>query len=266
MGARQAMECMLENSPLRRVIIVTIHDDPRLVRELIGLGASAYLVKSATIEELLAAVHTAARRPAGNVIIPPKTLRNPAEGDDLSRRELEVLLMVARGMSNHQIAISLHLSEATIKRHLANIYPKIGVSSRREADPGRGRREGPGRRAGGRADRGPVLEPGPLGLRHGLGRRARALGFGRVLGAHGHPSPPRAGVRGGAGRPTRLERLGPRLQIRRKSNRHGPPASHRLRRSHRARLCLPRPEPDPLEPFAYRGGSRTVLKQLAKRL
>jgi DNA-binding NarL/FixJ family response regulator len=41
--------------------------------------------------------------------------------------------MVARGMSNHQIAISLHLSEATVKRHLANIYPRIGVSSRGEA-------------------------------------------------------------------------------------------------------------------------------------
>ena len=51
----------------------------------------------------------------------------------LSKRELEVLLMVARGMSNQQIAVSLHLSEATIKRHLANIYPRIRVSSRGEA-------------------------------------------------------------------------------------------------------------------------------------
>ena len=51
----------------------------------------------------------------------------------LSARDLEVLLMVARGMSNHQIAVSLHLSEATVKRHLANIYPRIGVSSRGEA-------------------------------------------------------------------------------------------------------------------------------------
>ncbi len=131
MGARQAMEQMLQNTPSPRVIIVTMYDDPGLVRDLIGLGASAYLVKSATIEELHTAVHTAASSPAGNVIVPPKTLGNPAEG--LSRRELEVLLMVARGMSNHQIAISLHLSEATIKRHLANIYPKIGVSSRGEA-------------------------------------------------------------------------------------------------------------------------------------
>jgi DNA-binding NarL/FixJ family response regulator len=133
MGARQAMERILENSPVPRVIIVTMHDDPRLVRELIGLGASAYLVKSASIEELHTAVRTAASSAAGNVIIPPKTLRDPTEAGGLSRRELEVLVMVARGMSNQQIAISLHLSEATVKRHLANIYPKIGVSSRGEA-------------------------------------------------------------------------------------------------------------------------------------
>ncbi|HET6659024.1 MAG TPA: response regulator transcription factor [Rubrobacter sp.] len=137
MGAKQAMERMLENSPPPRVVIVTMYDDPRLVRELIGLGAVAYLVKSATMEELQAAVHTAANSPTGPgdavVVVPPKAFRNPAEVDGLSGRELEVLLMVARGMSNHQIAVSLHLSEATIKRHLANIYPRIGVSSRGEA-------------------------------------------------------------------------------------------------------------------------------------
>ena len=133
MGARRAMKIMLGSSPAPRVIIVTMHDDPGLVRELIGLGASAYLVKSATIEELLTAVHIAASSPPGDAIILPKTPENPAEADGLSSRELEVLLMVARAMSNHQIATSLHLSEATVKRHLANIYPKIGVSSRGEA-------------------------------------------------------------------------------------------------------------------------------------
>jgi DNA-binding NarL/FixJ family response regulator len=133
MGAKEAMEVMLRNSPSPRIIIVTMHDDPRLVRELIGLGASAYLVKSATIEELHTAVHTAASSPASNVVVLPETLENPARADGLSGRELEVLLMVARGMSNQQIAISLYLSEATVKRHLANIYPRIGVSSRGEA-------------------------------------------------------------------------------------------------------------------------------------
>ena len=138
MGAKQAMERMLENSPPPRVVIVTMYDDPRLVRELIGLGAVAYLVKSATMKELHTAVHTAANSPLGPekdvvIVAPPKAFRNPAEADGLSERELEVLLMVARGMSNQQIAISLHLSEATVKRHLANIYPRIGVSSRGEA-------------------------------------------------------------------------------------------------------------------------------------
>lgn len=138
MGAKQAIEIMLENSPPPRVVIVTMDDDPRLVRELTGLGTVVYLVKSATMEELHAAVHTAANSPTGPdkdlvIVAPPKAFRDRAEVDSLSERELEVVLMVARGMSNYQIAISWHLSEATIKRHLANIYPKIGVSSRGEA-------------------------------------------------------------------------------------------------------------------------------------
>ncbi len=137
-GAKQAIEIMLENSPPPRVVIVTMHDNPRLVRELTGLGAVVYLAKSATMEELHATVHTAANSPTGPdkdvvIVAPPKAFRDQAEADGLSERELEVVLMVARGMSNYQIAISLHLSEATIKRHLANIYPKIGVSSRGEA-------------------------------------------------------------------------------------------------------------------------------------
>jgi DNA-binding NarL/FixJ family response regulator len=138
MDAREAMGRMLDSSPAPRVIIVTMHDEPRLVRELIGLGASAYLVKSATIEELHAAVHNAARSPTGPeegavMVAPPILLEDRDEADGPSGRELEVLLMLARGMSNHQIAVSLHLAEATIKRHLANLYPKIGVSSRGEA-------------------------------------------------------------------------------------------------------------------------------------
>src|SRR5215217_7909814 len=128
MGAKEAMEIMLGNSPSPRVIIVTMHDDPRLVRELIGLGASAYLVKSATIEELLSAVRGAAPSPLGPgedavMVVPPEVYRDPEQANGLTERELEVLLMAARGMSNDQIAGSLYISEATAKRHLANIFP-----------------------------------------------------------------------------------------------------------------------------------------------
>lgn len=138
MGAQEAIGRILSVPSPPRIVIVTMYDDPRLVRELIGLGAVAYLVKSATIEELISAVHHAAQSPIDpgeNVVMsaPPETFKKPDEldgADSLSERELEVLLLVSRGMSNFQIANSLHLSEATIKRHLANIYPKLGVSSR----------------------------------------------------------------------------------------------------------------------------------------
>jgi len=141
MGAREVLERLVRISPMPRVVIATMYDDPRLVRELLGLGASAYLVKSASLEELLAAVHAAAEGPEEpqdeNVVLvlPRETLEKVESGTDekLSPRELEILLLVARGMSNRHIAQVLMLSEATVKRHLANLYPKMGVNSRGEA-------------------------------------------------------------------------------------------------------------------------------------
>lgn len=141
MGAREVLEHLVEFMPMPKVVVVTMFDDPRLVRELLGLGASAYLVKSASLQELLAAVHAAAETPEepqrDNVILilPRETLERVEHGnhESLSPRELEILLLVARGMSNRQIAHVLTLSEATVKRHLANLYPKIGVTSRSEA-------------------------------------------------------------------------------------------------------------------------------------
>lgn len=141
MGAQEAMNKLLRLQPRPRIVVVTMHDDPGLVRELLALGASAYLVKSASMNELLSAVHTAAENPEESphdenvvMVVPRETLRQVEKGADrLSARELEILLFVARGLSNRQISRTLHLSEATVKRHLANIYPKIGVSSRGEA-------------------------------------------------------------------------------------------------------------------------------------
>ena len=142
MGAAEAMELMLGISPRPRILIVTMFDNPRLVRELLAQGASGYLVKSASLEELLAAVRAAAQSPLGhprgeNVIlaVPRGVLERVEErGDEEpSGRELEILLLAARGLSNRQIAASLTLSEATVKRHLANLYAKLDVGSRGEA-------------------------------------------------------------------------------------------------------------------------------------
>jgi DNA-binding NarL/FixJ family response regulator len=142
MGAQEAMDRLLRISPPPRVVVVTMHDDPKLVRELLGRGASAYLVKSASLQELLTAVHTAAASPAEphdkNVVtvVPREAFERAeraTEEGGLSTRELEILLLVARGLSNRQISNTLHVAEATVKRHLANLYPKMDVSSRGEA-------------------------------------------------------------------------------------------------------------------------------------
>ena len=137
MGAEEAMMRMLEISPMPRVIIVTMHEEPRLVRWFLGNGASAYLVKSASLDELVSAVRAAARSPRAKntvMVVPRMVLDNLDDRDDgLSPRQMDILLLAARGLSNRQISHALHIAEATVKRHLANIYNKIEVGSRSEA-------------------------------------------------------------------------------------------------------------------------------------
>jgi DNA-binding NarL/FixJ family response regulator len=121
-----------------RVIIVTMFESPRYVRALTGVGASAYVLKTASAEQLVATVRTAIFDQQGkNAVVgmPTEMLQESTDGveDVLSARELEILLLAARGLSNLQIAASANLAEGTVKRHLANVYQKMGVSSRTEA-------------------------------------------------------------------------------------------------------------------------------------
>ena len=135
--AKESLGRMRSATPPPKVVVVTMFEEPRYVRELMELGASAYLVKSSSAEHLVAAVRAAVFDPKGeNVVVgmPRSMLEQTGEGEGgLSDRELEVLVLASRGLSNRGIARALHLSEATVKRHLANIYPKIGVASRGEA-------------------------------------------------------------------------------------------------------------------------------------
>jgi DNA-binding NarL/FixJ family response regulator len=113
-------------------------ESPRYIRALTGVGASAYVLKTASAEHLVAAVRAAAFDPGSeNAVVgmPQEMLEGTREGAEslLTARELEIPLLAARGLSNEHIASSLHLSEATVKRHLANVYQKIGVHSRGEA-------------------------------------------------------------------------------------------------------------------------------------
>ncbi|CAA9475466.1 MAG: Nitrate/nitrite response regulator protein [uncultured Rubrobacteraceae bacterium] len=140
-SAAETLEALLALSPAPRVLVVSMYDSPRLVRDLLGRGASGYLVKSASLEDLLTAVRRAASSPEGsgreNVILAvPRSVLEKVEGADeerLSGREQQILLLAARGLSNRRISQDLHISEATVKRHLANVYEKMGVGSRGEA-------------------------------------------------------------------------------------------------------------------------------------
>ena len=136
--AKESLLRMREISPPPKVVIVTMFEEPRYVRELMELGASAYLLKSVSIEHLIGAVRAAVFDPEGKHVVVgmPQEMVEDAEvgtGGILSVREMEILVLVARGLSNSQIANALTLSKATVKRHLANAYPKMGVSSRGEA-------------------------------------------------------------------------------------------------------------------------------------
>ena len=121
-----------------KVVIVTMFESPRYVRGLTGVGISAYLLKTSSAEHLIAAARAAVLDPEGGDVVVgmPSAMLEGAEGGAdgvLSARELEILLLAARGLSNGRIARSLHIAEATVKRHLANVYEKMGVGSRGEA-------------------------------------------------------------------------------------------------------------------------------------
>ena len=136
MGAEQALRRILCTSPSSKILVLTMYDEPRLVRKLLMLGAHGYLVKNATREELVAAVRTVHRVEDRIVLSVSRSTADRLEGSEqsvLSSRELEVLLLIARAMSNSQVASCLHISEGTVKRHLTNIYAKLGVSSRADA-------------------------------------------------------------------------------------------------------------------------------------
>ncbi len=125
-------------SPNSRIVVLTMFDNLHYLKALSKLGIDAYVHKSSSSEELIATIGTLSGDPDGkNVVVSmPRGLierlgEEPARG--LSERETEIVVLAARGLSNFQIARELRLSEATVKRHLANVYAKIGVGSRSEA-------------------------------------------------------------------------------------------------------------------------------------
>lgn len=136
--AKRALDQIRRVRPQPRVVIVTMFEEPHLMREVLRLGASAYVLKSASSRHLIGVVRAAVFDPKSHDVVvgmPLGALEESREGagSPLTARQLEILLLASRGMSNRQIAASIHVAEGTVKRHLADTYKKISVNSRSEA-------------------------------------------------------------------------------------------------------------------------------------
>lgn len=127
---------VLAASPTTKIIILTMHDDPSTVRDLLRAGASGYLAKTAGPDELRGALKATARGDDSIFIgVPRRTMVGLSDAtapatDRLTARELEILAHVATGSSNRALAGQLHIAEATVKRHLDSIFKKLNVNSR----------------------------------------------------------------------------------------------------------------------------------------
>lgn len=142
-GARglSCLRYVRDAAPLTPVIVVSGNDDPATMSEVALAGAAGYVPKSAPGDVLVQAIRLVM---AGRTYLPvqaaalrrsPSSASAPAEpiGDLLTSRQIRVLKLLARGLSNKQIARELEISEITVKAHVSAIFRKLGVSNRTQA-------------------------------------------------------------------------------------------------------------------------------------
>jgi two-component system NarL family response regulator len=142
----EATRAIAESVPTARIVMLTVSDEEDDLYEAIKAGATGYLLKEISIEEVADAVR--AVMSGQSLITPSMASKLISEFSNLSKkaearqavpapvltvRELEVLKLVAQGMSNKEIAAELYISENTVKNHVRNILEKLHLHSRMEA-------------------------------------------------------------------------------------------------------------------------------------
>lgn len=130
----EAINAIREAEPSARILVLTTFDGDEDIYRALQAGARGYLLKDATTEQLVGAIRAIAR---GERYIPATVAQRLAEramaGPSLSEREMEVLRLVAVGMTNKEIASKLFIAEGTVKTHVNSIHDKLGVRDRTEA-------------------------------------------------------------------------------------------------------------------------------------
>ena len=136
---------VLAASPAIRVVILTTFEQDDYIFGALCAGASGFLLKRTSPEELLAAIHTVAAgdsllSPSVTRIVVDRMARRPVPGTadderlgDLTPREREVLGLIARGLSNGEIGAALVIEESTVKTHVKRILMKLGLRDRIQA-------------------------------------------------------------------------------------------------------------------------------------
>jgi DNA-binding NarL/FixJ family response regulator len=121
-----------------RAIVVSLVDRRKTIERAFEAGASAYVMKSAHPDDLASATrqafdHSLFLAGAPRLVASSAEIEDPAEEADLTRREREILRLVAEGHSNAKLARMLWVTEQTVKFHLSNVYRKLDVANRTEA-------------------------------------------------------------------------------------------------------------------------------------
>jgi two-component system, NarL family, response regulator len=132
-GGVEAISAICAEFKSARIIVLTTYDGDEDIYSGLHAGAQGYLLKDAKPNELLNAIRTVHR---GQQYIPPDVgakLVQRMSNPELSDRELEVLVLMAQGMSNQDIGAALTIGESTVKSHVNRILSKLGVSDRTQA-------------------------------------------------------------------------------------------------------------------------------------
>ena len=140
MNGIQATRLMKEKIPDVKVVILTMLDQEGYVYEAVKAGATGYMLKSTSSDDLVVAIKTVYE---GNALLHPEATaqllkefvnlaRNRSKDYGLSNREMEVLELLSEGQTNKEIAKALWISEQTVKTHVAHIFDKLGTSDRTE--------------------------------------------------------------------------------------------------------------------------------------
>lgn len=136
-GSEATQRIIALGKPINIIILTSFHEQD-LVEQALKAGATSYLLKNVSAQELAAAIRAAH---SGNATLAPEatealirsTRKRPGVGFDLTGREKEVLSLLVTGKSNTEISTQLSITSATVKFHLTNIYSKLGAKNRIEA-------------------------------------------------------------------------------------------------------------------------------------